>query len=148
MLHLKRERTPKHPFYLKRRSHRSAAVRGDEFIRRVQALTPSHDRDAAHTATVATLEALGQYLSPLQARRMTARLPRELAEVAGRLAGQGGPATIESFYAQLTARTHLPREDAIRYARAVIGVLRQTVPAGDLSDIILKLPRELFELVA
>jgi uncharacterized protein (DUF2267 family) len=148
ILHLKHEHTPRHTFYLKRRSRRSSAVRSDDFVRRVTALVPRRDRVQARTAIHATLETLGQYLSPPQARRMTARLSRELAETMGRLAGQGGPETIDGFYAQVAARANLAHEDAVVYARAVTGALRQTVPEGELADALLKLPREFDELVA
>lgn len=79
---------------------------------------------------------------------MTARLPRELAQATGRSAGQGGPADMEGFYAQVAAKANLPREDAADYARAITGVLRQTVPEGELADALLKLPPEFDELVS
>jgi uncharacterized protein (DUF2267 family) len=146
ILHLKHKPASRPTFHLRRRYR--AALRAHEFIGRVQARAPGHERDKARAATHATLEALGQYLSAEQVRRMTARLPRELAESARRSAGCGGPADLDLFYAQIAGKAHLQPEAAVDYAHAVTSVLRQTVPEGALADAMLHLPRELDELVA
>jgi uncharacterized protein (DUF2267 family) len=147
ILHLKHRPGVRHPFYLKRRFRRPTLL-ASEFISRVQARAPDHGPETARAAVHATLEALGQYLSSDQVRRMTLQLPRELAESARRFAGQGGPANLALFYAQIADKANLLPEDAVDYARAVTGVLRQAVPEGDLQDVALKLPRALDDLVA
>jgi uncharacterized protein (DUF2267 family) len=148
ILHLKRGSAPRNTFYLKRRFRKSNRLQTDEFIRRVQAHAPDHDPSTAQTATYATLEVLGQYLTPHQARRLTAQLPRELAEAAQRSVGRGGPADLRLFYAQIANKTNLPPEIATDYARAVTSALRQTVSEGNLADAMLNLPRSLDDLVA
>jgi uncharacterized protein (DUF2267 family) len=123
-------------------------LRANEFIGRVHARVPGHGSDKARLASHATLEALGQYLSADQVRRMTARLPRELAESARRFAGRGGPADLNLFYAQIAGRADLLPDAAADYAHAVTHVLRQAVPEAVLADAMLHLPRELDDVVA
>lgn len=144
---MKHKPAPRRSFYLKRR-FREPTLRTNEFIARVQARAPNHGPETARTATRATLEIIGQYLSTDQVRRMTSRLPRELAECARRSAGRGGPADLNLFYAQVADKAHLLPDDAIDYAHAVAGVLKQAVPENELADAVLNLPRELDELVA
>jgi uncharacterized protein (DUF2267 family) len=145
-LHLKTSSAPRRTFYLKRRFCKYA-LHTNEFINRVQTRAPDSGVETARDATYATLETIGQYLSPYQARRMTARLPRELAESAQRRAGQGGPTEIGAFYAQIADRANLLPEEAIRYAQAVTSVLRQAVPEAELADAVLKMPPEFDELI-
>lgn len=148
ILHLKRGSAPRSTFYLKRRFRKHTRLQADEFLRRVQARAPDHLPETAYTATHATLEALGRYLSPHQARRLTSQLPRELAEAAQRSAGRGGPTDLNLFYAQIATKANLPPEAAANYVRAVTRVLRQAVSEDDLADAILNLPRALDDLVA
>lgn len=109
---------------------------------------PNHGPEMARAATHAALEALAQYLTPDQARRLTARLPREFAESAQRSAGRGGPAGLDAFLAQIAYKAKLEPDDAMIYTRAVTRVLKQSVPESDLADATIKLPAELDELVA
>lgn len=148
ILHLKRAPTSKHTFYLKRRFRKSGLLQASEFIRLVQGHAPNHGPETARAATHATLEALGLYLTPHQARRLTAKLPREFAESARRSAGRGGPDDLSGFCAQIARKTKLAPDDAMVCVRAVTRVLKQTVPEGELADAALNLPRELDELVA
>lgn len=148
ILHLKRGSAPRNTFYLKRRFRKSTRLQTDEFLRRVQARAPDQVTGTAHAATHATLEVLGQYLSPHQARRLTLQLPRELAEAAQRSAGRGGPAELTLFYAQIANKAKLDPDVATDYARAVTGALKQTVSEGDMADAMLNLPRSLDDLVA
>lgn len=114
----------------------------------MQARIPDHPQATVHTATLATLEALGQYLSPHQARRLTSQLPRELAEATQRLAGCGGPVDSNLFYAQIANKANLEPAAVTDYARAVAHVLKHTIPESDLADAMLNLPRALDDLVA
>ena len=148
ILHLKRGSAPRNAFYLKRRFRKNTRLQTDEFLRRVQARAPDHVPETAHTATYATLEVLGQYLSQHQARRLTSQLPRELADATQHSVGSGGPADLNLFYAQIADKANLDSETATDYARAVIYVLRHTVSGSDLADAMLNLPHALDELVA
>ena len=104
------------------------------FIDRVQRRAGCDSQEEAVRATHATLETLGERLSPREARQLAAELPHELrAYVLQRPAHQ--PFALEEFFHRVSARAGVRWHQAVSHARAVITVVGEAVSAGELEDV-------------
>jgi uncharacterized protein (DUF2267 family) len=126
-------------------------MRYDEFISRVQERA-GLARDEAVRSTEATLATLGERLYRTERENLAAQLPDELkedlfkevdSEVTRRDVDRF---SLEEFYIRVSARAEIGYPDAVKRAQAVIAVLREAVSAGEIEDVLSKLPDEYGEL--
>lgn len=129
----------------------------EKFIDQVKAAGPSLEKTShsehARSATLATIQALGEHLPVEQTRRLASQLPRELAQAAeagAELNGGRQPETIQlaGFYEKVALKANIPHQDAAGYARATTQTLREAITAGEMSDVAFDLPRDLSGLLS
>lgn len=104
----------------------------EEFLARVQQRTGLPDAAAALQAGRATITTLAEQLTGEETSYLARHLPPELArflEDAGIEKQQG--LTPERFFQRVSEREGVPVEKARDHARAVIGVLAETVPPDE-----------------
>ena len=124
-----------------------------ESTRRVQEEAELAAPDEAAAAMAAVLGTLGEMLSPTERRHLTAQLPQSLKGyvtewMARPPQEKGRPHRfgLEEFYHRVAARSDVRYPAAVRRSQAVMKVLREAVPPGELADIFRELPREYEEL--
>jgi uncharacterized protein (DUF2267 family) len=104
------------------------------FIKRVQQRVDFDAPADAVRAIEATLETLGERLSPRETRQLAAELPKELrASLLQRSAQQIFP--LEEFFNRVSAREGVRWHQAATHARAVIAVVGEAVSSGALADV-------------
>lgn len=110
----------------------------DDFIDRVQQRAGLTSQQEAVDAIRATLETLGERLSRMETRQLATQLPKDLrAYFHPKHESQVFP--VDEFFNRVSARAHVRRAEAVAEARAVIGVLREAVAAGEIEDVRLEL---------
>jgi uncharacterized protein (DUF2267 family) len=123
----------------------------DEFISQVQERA-SLGRDEAVRSTKATLATLGERLYRTERENLAAQLADELkehlfqqvdSEVTRRDVDRF---SLEEFYIRVSARAEVGYPDAVKQAQAVVAVLGEAVSAGEIEDVLSKLPEEYGEL--
>lgn len=120
----------------------------DEFIHRVQERTDLADEDTAVRVTEAVLGTLGECLYRTERRKLGAQLPKQLR--ASLYSVQSPENTrqdterfsLEEFYNRIRARADIGGRDTEPYTRAVLAVLQEAVSAGEIADVMDKLPAE------
>jgi uncharacterized protein (DUF2267 family) len=113
----------------------------DDFIDRVQQRAGLDSQERAVRAVRATLETLGERLSRMETRQLAAQLPNQLrAHFHARPESQIFP--LEEFFKRVSARASVRQSEAAEQARAVIGVLREAVSAGEIEDVRIELAPE------
>ncbi len=134
-------------------------MRHDEFIGRVQERAALPSRDAAEGLTRATLEALGERLSPETVRLIASQLPAPLGDHLVRSAalreqgvGGAGPATemidAGAFLERVTERSRASEPPTARDAGTVMAVLDEAVPPELVREIQSALPPDLVAALA
>ena len=130
-------------------------MRHDEFISRVQERSALTSREAAEGVTRATLEALGERLSPEVIASVAERLPASLAahlvRTSGSRSASGGslsPEAVEmldagAFMRSIVGRSRASERPSADAARNVMGVLDEAVPAELVREIQSALPPDL-----
>jgi uncharacterized protein (DUF2267 family) len=127
-------------------------MRYHEFINRVQERTDLGSRDEAARATEATLATLGERLYRTERENLAAQLPDELKEDLFKrvdsevIRRDVDRFSLEEFYIRVSARAEVGYPDAVKRAQAVIAVLQEAVSAGEIEDVLSKLPDEYGEL--
>jgi uncharacterized protein (DUF2267 family) len=120
-------------------------MRYQNFIERVQEVARLESREEAARASVATLETLGERISPRERGELAAQLTSELKEpLCARHPNTLFP--LEEFYDRVGARADLHYRNAVEQALAVIAVLKEAVSPGEIEDILAELPEEYGEL--
>ena len=104
------------------------------FIERVQQRVGCDAPADAVRAIQATLETLGERLSPRETRQLAAELPKELrGYLLQRPVQQLFP--LEEFFNRVSAREGVRWHQAATHARAVIAVVGEAVSSGELEDV-------------
>lgn len=124
-----------------------------EFVKRVQDQAELAAPDEAVAAIEAVLGTLGEMLSPLERRHLTAQLPKPLKDYVSRWV-QRPPKeitrphrfTLEEFYNRVAARSNVRYPTAVKLSQVVMQVLREAVAEGELADVFRELPEEYEEL--
>lgn len=121
----------------------------DQFIGQVQNRAHLSTRADAERATRATLETLAERLAGGEASHLAAQLPREIGEHLRRAEDADVERLdLDTFYRRVSDREGRELPEAVHHAKAVIGVLREAVSAGEFADVEAQLPdvfRQLLE---
>src|SRR5215211_3741062 len=120
----------------------------ENFITQVQEQTRLDTRDESIAITRAVLETLGERLDRKVRNGLEAQLPIELKEFLLVRAERGDQYDLAEFYNRVGARADLTYTDATERTRAVISVLREAVPGGEIEDVLEDLPPEYGKLFA
>lgn len=99
----------------------------------------------AQTACCATLKVLAERISENKALALSDRVPSEFAECL-REEQYGQQFGLKEFYRRVADREGSSPEVAEVHARAVIDVLKQSVPTNEITGILSELPIEYDEL--
>lgn len=110
----------------------------DDFIDRVQQRAGLNSQEGAARAVRATLETLGERLSRVETRQLATQLPKEL-QVYLHPRQESQIFSLDEFFNRVSARAHVRWAEAVDQARAVLGVLREAVSAGEIDDVRLEL---------
>ncbi len=117
----------------------------DQFVERVQAMIGAKSTEEALRATRATLEVLGERLTPGEADDLAAQLPEGIKEsVTFAPAGQGFD--FDEFFRRIAEREGVDYSTAIDHARAVTVVLMEAVSPGEIDDVKRQLPEQYMPL--
>ncbi len=129
-------------------------MESQEFIKRVQEEAELAAPDEAAAAIEAVLGTLGEMLSPMERRHLSAQLPKSLKgyvtewmERPPKEKGRPHRFGLEEFYQRVAARSDVRYPTAVRRSQAVMKVLREAVASGELADISRELPQEYEELL-
>lgn len=116
-------------------------MRYDEFIGRIQHRLGMTDTVEAISAMRATLETLGERLSPAERAHLAAQLPFNAAVYLGEqdVAERFG---IGEFFERVARREGVNQRDATVHARVVMEVVQTAITIGELKDIRAELPEE------
>ncbi len=119
----------------------------DEFVKQVQDSSGMSERGTAEAAARATLETLGLRLTQGEATDLASQLPQELADAVTSVADQQQRFSVQTFFDHVAQRAGIDdRSEAERAARAVLGVLSESVTRGQLADVFTQLPADYQEL--
>ena len=121
----------------------------DEFVGQVQNKAHLATLGEAMRATRATLETLAERLGPDETRHLAAQLPHEIQLFLSD-AGLPVPERIssEEFLLRVCAREGIDLPLSTHHARAVIDVLTEAVSAGEITDVLDRLPADYRRLFA
>jgi uncharacterized protein (DUF2267 family) len=128
-------------------------MRYHELVERVQEEGDLGSRDEAATAIRATLSSLGECLYRTERRHLASQLPQQAKEflyeyIDSEVTRQAAAChTLQEFYDRVGARADVTRSRAIERAKAVAGVLQETLPEGEWKHIIAEMPKEYRELL-
>jgi uncharacterized protein (DUF2267 family) len=128
-----------------------AVVSGEEYAAAV-AERAGLDDAAARRAVDAVLDALGERITHGQAEDLAAWLSAELREALergnARGRGEGRPLSVTEFERRVADHEGVSPEVAREHARAVLAVLRESVPEKEFSDTVAQLPADYRPLLA
>src|SRR5438270_11413633 len=116
----------------------------DEFIKQVQTHAHLSSESEAQLATQATLETFAAYISWKDRHDAASQLPRNIKTYLQRpivgpgnqpAAGSESNVSLDDFFQRLSIREGVPKAVAIEHARAVLSVLREASPEGEVVAI-------------
>lgn len=120
-----------------------------DFIDRVQSAAPFDSRDQAEQTVRATLQQLGECLSPGEVEDLATALPPDLAqEIRTDTPTQLGPKPLDDFLAAIQDATGIPRSELEPRVRAVTAALRETVGEEEFENAGAQLPPEYDRIMA
>lgn len=126
----------------------------EEFIQRVRDEAALTAPDEALAAIEAVLGTLGELLSPTERRHLAAQLHKPLKDAVSRWVERPPREmtrphrfSLEEFYERVGARSDVRYPAAVKHTQAVMRVLHEAVPEGELNDIFRELPEEYEELL-
>ncbi|MDE3083756.1 MAG: DUF2267 domain-containing protein [Verrucomicrobiota bacterium] len=115
----------------------------DRFIGLVQNRAHLASTAEALTATRATLETLSERIEANEASDLAAQLPREIGHYLKENPVAGSERfSFDEFCRRIAVREHRDLSDAVFHARCVVGVLKEAVASGEISDVRAQLPDE------
>jgi uncharacterized protein (DUF2267 family) len=120
----------------------------DSFLGQVQHRARVADGGEAMRAVHATLQTLGERLTPNEAHDLAAQLPMEIGDflIAPSFQEKFG---LNEFFRRVAEREEVTPSEAMLHSCAVISVLLEAVSRGEMADVCAQLPHEfdrLFEL--
>jgi uncharacterized protein (DUF2267 family) len=104
--------------------------------------------DASERAVRAVLETLGQRLPADEAEDLAAQLPPPLARCLEQTATQDEEFPVDEFYERVAELGDSDIEEAHGQTHAVLSVLDDAVSAGQITDLIGRLPSDYADLLA
>ncbi|WP_009633505.1 DUF2267 domain-containing protein [Synechocystis sp. PCC 7509] len=108
----------------------------DEFIKHVQTIAQLNSKEAAQTATSATLETLKERIVGDEAGQLAAQLPKELGQyLHGREGENGGTFGVNEFLQRVSQKAGVDTNTAITHVKAVFAVLKDAVSPGEFDDV-------------
>ena len=113
-----------------------------DFLGQVQNKAHLPTIDAALRATRATLETLAERLGPNESRQLGAQLPREIQDCLLTGARVTERFSSDEFLGRVSEREGVDLPESTHHARAVIEVLAQAVSAGEMIDVLDRLPAD------
>lgn len=123
-------------------------MKHDEFIGEVQHRCDLASRGEAIRATRAVLTTLGERLQPGEAADLAAPLPMEI-DYYLLSADHGQRFDFDEFVDRVADRAVVDEGEAAFYAQAIVDLLADTVPGGEIDDLKSQLPDDyeaLFEI--
>jgi uncharacterized protein (DUF2267 family) len=122
----------------------------DKFVAEVRDAAGLDSRERAETTAKAVVRLLGERLTREEAADVAAQLPQELAaEIRTADNGEVEKFTFDDLLQRIQHDTGAPdRHQAELYARAVTGVLAETVSRGEVADLVSQLPKRVEDLFA
>jgi uncharacterized protein (DUF2267 family) len=120
----------------------------EEFINRVQRYANLDNRAYAERMTRIFLATLAEPLSREETKGLAAQLPKELKDALTETApletalSEPYKIDLEEFYNRLKGRLDVPYDEAVRQAKAVSRVLRESVSGGQIGDVVRDLSEE------
>lgn len=117
----------------------------NQFVQKVQEYAGITSRDDAVQAVQATLETLSERLPRTHREHLAAQLPQELKAYLPRRQNMEY-LLLEEFYGRIGNRAKVSYRNAVKYAEAVVRVLREAVAQGELEDILSVFPDDFNEL--
>jgi uncharacterized protein (DUF2267 family) len=119
-----------------------------ELIKRVQDETGLTAPDEAEAAVAAVLGTLGEMLPPTERRHLATQLPKSLKDYVHQWVERHSKEvtrphrfSLEEFYQRVAARSDVRYPAAVQHTQAVMKVLRDAVPPGELADVFRDLPQ-------
>ena len=120
----------------------------DEFIKHVQTIAQLNSKEAAQTATSATLETLKERIVGDEASQLAAQLPRELGQyLHGREGENGGTFGAKEFLTRVSQKAGVDTDTAITHVKAVFATLKDAVSPGEFADVRLNLSDDYQDLL-
>lgn len=117
------------------------------FLKQVRENLGIEDRLEAVRATEAVLKTLGERLSEEEANRLAHRLPQEIGLYLT-VVDMNQPYDLLEFYEHVSRRGDVDLNTAREHTQAVFGAVAESVPAGELREVLLRLPEEFEKLFA
>jgi uncharacterized protein (DUF2267 family) len=120
-------------------------MRAEEFIERIQKQTGGESRDQVEQEVAAVLETLGERLDKSEQDNLAAQLPASLKEPLLRRKNTNR-FLLEEFYNRVSSRAKVGYPRAVELSHQVIDQLKEAVSAGEIENIVSRLPDEYGEL--
>lgn len=117
-------------------------VGADAFLARVEQYAELASRDEAAEVTETTLHTLAERISTGQAQDLAAALPAPLRPYLEAPGEAAADFDVRVFIRQVMDVRHLDAASAERQVRAVLTVLRESVPEHEFNDTLAQLPRD------
>ncbi len=118
----------------------------EEFIRVVQERGQMRTERDTLIAIEATLKTLGERLTDLQAAHLASLLPFEIGLFLT-VVDTNKDYSLNSFFKHVAGREGQPLDDSMGHALAVISVLEDTLPPGELQGTLAALPEDYKKLM-
>jgi uncharacterized protein (DUF2267 family) len=119
-----------------------------EFVGQVQHKAHLSSLDDALRATRATLQTLAERLGADEARHLSAQLPQEIQRYLDQPAAAPERFSSDVFLDRVSKREGIDLPVSVHHARAVLDVLQQAVSAGEVQNVLDRLPEDYQRLFA
>jgi uncharacterized protein (DUF2267 family) len=116
-------------------------MRYGEFVDLVQKRARLNDWNEAVAAIEATLKTLGERLTEKEAADLAAQLPPAIGRFLT-VVDMNKDFDLQAFYKHVSQRLSIVQSVAMEHAQAVMSVVAESVPPGELRDLLSQLPNE------
>lgn len=116
-------------------------MRYGEFVELVQQRARLKDWNETLIAIEATLKTLGERLTEIEAVDLAAQLPPAIGRFLT-VVDMNKDFDLETFYKHVSQRESIVQPEAKEHAHAVMSVVMEIVPPGELRDVLDRLPEE------
>ncbi len=121
-------------------------MNADEFVKHVQKKGGFNSKEDAVSAIHATLTTLAERLFNNEPEQLADQLPFDIG-IYLRNSPIKEKFDLDEFYNRVSARSGLPRLEAVHGAQAVMAVLMEAVSMGEILDVINDLPKDYRSLI-